>query len=255
MPLIANHGFSQTIIHSLLASSTAQTALTAFLVSEAQARGYTGWQFDFEHMASADRDAFSALVAQTAAALHAHGLILSVAAVAKAPGQASADPSSAFYKNWSGAYDYAALGSAADFVSLMAYDDPDSTGASAPLPFVKTVIENALAQIPPSKISLGIPLYYWGWTKTVPPMRLNSGGTYAAAMQRIAEYPSLQGRNDAVGVPWIIYKLGKKFYMIWYEDAQSFSLKAALVGTYHLRGFSAWVLGSEDPALWNMLGR
>ncbi len=162
MPLIANHNFSQSIMRGLLASSTAQTALTSFLVSEAQTKGYIGWQFDFEHIASSDRDLFSAFVIKAAAALHAHGLILSIAVVAQAPGSASSDTSSSFYKNWSGAYDYASLASSTDFISLMTYDDPDSKGASAPLPFVKSVLNNILSQVPPSKISLGIPLFYSG---------------------------------------------------------------------------------------------
>jgi spore germination protein YaaH len=254
MPLIANHNFSQSIMRGLLASSTAQTALTSFLVSEAQTKGYIGWQFDFEHIASSDRDLFSAFVIKATAALHAHGLILSIAVVAQAPGSASSDTSSSFYKNWSGAYDYASLASSTDFISLMTYDDPDSKGASAPLPFVKSVLNNILTQVPPSKISLGIPLFYWGWNTANPPVRLNSGGTYAAAMQRAKDYPSFQGFNSSIGVPWIIYKLGQKIYIIWYENVQSFKLKASLINTYHLRGFSAWVLGNEDPAIWNVLG-
>jgi spore germination protein YaaH len=252
MPLIANRDFSRSIVHNLLVSTTTENALISFLITEAQSKGYTGWQFDFEHIPSADRDAFSSFVEKTATALHSHGLILSIAVVAQAPGSASSDTSSSFYKNWSGAYDYARLGAAADFLSLMAYDDPDSTNASAPLPFVKSVLDNVLSQVPPAKISLGIPLFYWGWSIS-PLKKINSGGTYAAAIQRIAEYPSFEGFNASIGVPWIIYRLGQKIYMIWFENAQSFSLKAALVNTYHLRGFSAWVLGSEDPAIWNVL--
>jgi spore germination protein YaaH len=254
MPLIANHNFSQIVIHNFLTSSTAENTMIAFLVSEAQAKGYIGWQFDFEHMASNDRDSFSAFVEKASVALHARGLILSIAVVARAPGKSSADPSSSFYKNWSGAYDYARLGSAADFLSLMAYDDPNSTGPSAPLPFVKSTLENILASVPPSKISLGIPLFYWGWSIS-PLKNINAGGTYAMLDDRRAKYPYFEGLNASYGVPWFIYSIAKKSYVIWFENAQSFSLKAALVNIYHLRGFSAWVLGSEDPAIWNILGK
>jgi len=253
MPLIANHNFSQILIHNFLTSSTAENTMIAFLVSEAQAKGYIGWQFDFEHIPYTDGDAFNSFTEKASLALHAHGLVLSIAVVARAPDSASSDTSSSFYKNWSGAYDYARIGSAADFLSLMAYDDPNSTNASAPLPFVKSVLNTVLTQVSPSKISLGIPLFYWGWSIS-PLKNINSGGTYAAAMERLTDYPSLQGFNPSIGVPWIIYKLGQKIYMIWYENAQSFQLKASLVNTYHLRGFSAWVLGSEDPAIWNALG-
>jgi spore germination protein YaaH len=254
MPLIANRDFSQKIIHSLLASSTAENTMIAFLVSEAQSKGYIGWQLDLEHIASSDRDVFSSFVEKAVTALHSHSLILSVAVVARAPGKSSADPSSSFYKNWSGAYDYARLGSAADFLSLMAYDDPNSTGPSAPLPFVKSTIENILASVPPLKISLGIPLFYWGWSIS-PLKNINSGGTYDMLEARRVKYPYFEGWNASYGVPWFIYSIAKKSYVIWFENAQSFSLKASLINMYHLRGFSAWVLGSEDPAIWNVLGK
>ena len=253
MPLIANHDFSQSIIHNFLTGSMAENTMIAFLVSEAQAKGYIGWQLDLEHIASSDRDVFSSFVEKAVTALHSHSLILSIAVVARAPGKSSADPSTSFYKNWSGAYDYARLGNAADFLSLMAYDDPNSTGPSAPLPFVKSTLKNILASVPPSKISLGIPLFYWGWSIS-PLKNINAGGTYAMLEARRVKYPNFEGWNASYGVPWFIYSIAKKSYAIWFENAQSFSLKAALINMYHLRGFSAWVLGSEDPAIWNVLG-
>jgi spore germination protein YaaH len=258
MPLIANSGFSRTIIHNLLASSTAESALISFLVSEAQTKGYIGWQFDFEAMSVTDRDAFSTLTEQAATALHKSGLILSVAVVAKISDATSSNATSSdshakdFYDKWSGAYDYSRLGAATDFVSIMAYDDPDSKGPAASLPFVIDVLNYAKDKIPANKISLGIPLYYYGWSVT-PAKRITSGGTYAMLEQRRAAYPHTEGFSSLYDVPWMKYRLGGKNYIIWYENGLSFSMKTALINIYHLRGFSAWVLGSEDPAIWDIL--
>src|SRR4051812_30096499 len=47
MPLITNDHFEQRIIHSLIASSSAQDGIIQFMVSEAKNNGYYGWQFDF----------------------------------------------------------------------------------------------------------------------------------------------------------------------------------------------------------------
>ena len=79
-------------------------------------------------------------------------------------------------------------------------------------------------------------------------------GTYEMLMERQAAYPWLGGFSPTLEVPWIIYRLGQKIYMIWYENARSFALKASLIETYGLRGFSAWVLGSEDPGIWGVIG-
>jgi hypothetical protein len=37
------------------------------------------------------------------------------------------------------------------------------------------------------------------------------------------------------------------------EDARAFVAKMSLVSKYRLRGYSAWVLGHEDPKTWDAL--
>lgn len=43
------------------------------------------------------------------------------------------------------------------------------------------------------------------------------------------------------------------FEYLYIEDAKSFAAKLGLVSKYHLCGFSAWVLGEEDPDVWKIL--
>jgi spore germination protein YaaH len=43
------------------------------------------------------------------------------------------------------------------------------------------------------------------------------------------------------------------FQHLWIEDARAFLAKRALVSEYGLRGYSVWLLGAEDPALWPAL--
>jgi spore germination protein YaaH len=40
---------------------------------------------------------------------------------------------------------------------------------------------------------------------------------------------------------------------VFLENARSFAAKLALVREKRLRGFSAWVLGGEDPGIWDQL--
>ncbi len=248
MPLIANGGFSRSTIHNLLISNAAQNAVIAFLIGEAEAHRYVGWQFDFEAIPAADRDAYSAFVEKTAAALHARNLQFSVAVVARA----SDDATTSFYQNWSGAFDYARIANAADFISLMTYDDPASSGPTASVPYVQSVLTYALTKIPPSKISLGVPLYYWGWNATTQ-KRVRADGAYSRLQQVRARYGVIEGFNPVYQVPYLIYSLGKYIYTIWHEDAQSMQAKLNLMKADNLRGFSAWVLGVEDPSVWNAI--
>ena len=42
---------------------------------------------------------------------------------------------------------------------------------------------------------------------------------------------------------------------LWIEDARAFAAKLELVRKYKLRGYSVWVLGTEDPAVWQTAAR
>ena len=41
--------------------------------------------------------------------------------------------------------------------------------------------------------------------------------------------------------------------LAYYDDATAAAARAALVGTYHLRGIAQWTIGGEDPSQWSKL--
>jgi spore germination protein YaaH len=43
------------------------------------------------------------------------------------------------------------------------------------------------------------------------------------------------------------------FQHLWLEDARAFMAKRELALRRGLRGYSVWLLGSEDPAVWSAL--
>lgn len=109
MPIITNaggkHGFDQENMHKLLASGTARQHMISALVSECAKFGYSGIQFDFENVVWTDRDALTALVAETAENFHKQQLQLSIATVPNAPGTPGGAPYARWlFENWQGAY-------------------------------------------------------------------------------------------------------------------------------------------------------
>ena len=84
MPILAL--FNKKNLHLLAASQTAQAEMNEAMIREAKLHGYIGFQFDFEHIEWTDRDALTALVRESADALHKAGLELSIATVPNAPG-------------------------------------------------------------------------------------------------------------------------------------------------------------------------
>lgn len=250
MPLVANAGFKQSVIHNLLLSPTAQDAIIKSLLDTAKKEKYIGWQFDFENISYLDKDLYSAFVEKTATALHKNGLILSVAAVSRSVDYENTDA----FKNWGGVFDYERLAKAVDFISLMTYDDPNSVGPVASEPFINKVLAYVKGKIPPEKLSLGIPLYNWGWSVN-PFKKISAGGTYDGLLYIRSNFRHDLGFDEVLGASWLTYFWNNKQYQVWYQDKKSFENKLDVIKQNNFRGFSAWVMGVEDPEIWSALSK
>ena len=255
MPLVSNSNFDPTIMHAILASPDLQDKLIAQLITQAKTNNYIGWQFDFEHMGATYRDQYTAFVQLAAKQLHASGLQLSVAVVARTSDNPSDLPAGS-WDNWAGVYDYTKLGAAVDFITVMAYDEPGSTGPVAALPWVKQVLAYTEKDVPKSKISLGVPTYGWLWDTDTNTM---VGSVAYQKVQNLldAKTYTAMGFDSVSQTPWITYTQGTGsslvHYKIWYENEASLQTKLTLAESQKIHGISLWVVGMEDPAIWKIL--
>jgi spore germination protein YaaH len=162
------------------------------------------------------------------------------------------------FDNWRGVYDYKALADALDFLSYMTY--AQHTGGSPPGPvagysWMEDCLKFVLSTgVPPSKISLGIPSYSDWW---YPSYDAKTGARMRGSDISFAKAESLLAKNNAQLTWDDREKTGYSFWsnagvneFLWLEDARAFSAKLELVRKYGLRGYSVWVLGSEDPRVW-----
>jgi spore germination protein YaaH len=209
-------------------------------------------------MRASDRDLYSSFVSEVADALHKRGKVLSVAVVART----SDEPSDSFY-NYSGVYDYRALGATADFLSVMAYPEHDGKhpGPVASYPWVNQVVLHVLESVPADKISLGLPTYQTDFSE-----RRARLVWYRRVHRRLHRFFRFVTRLVAHSGPvervrylhwdptlkesYRIYGKGRRRHVIWVEDERSFQAKLEIVTKYHLRGFSVWRIGLEDPHIW-----
>lgn len=255
MPLVFQEGFNVEVMHTILTSSEVQDKIIAALVAEALVKKYIGWQFDFENMYATDRDAYSLFVEKTASAFHKNNLKLSVAVIARTSEKASDLPEGS-WDYWAGVFDYKRIGKAADFVTLMAYDEPGSKGPVASLPWVKKVLAYLEKSVPKSKISLGISVYGWLWDVDTG-KRIRSTGYDKILELEVNKLYTKKGYDTRSQMAWITYSEGEgaaqKNYKIWYEDIRSFKNKYALAKSHGLRGISVWVIGMEDERIWDNL--
>ena len=263
MPLIHNPGFNQEMLHKLLVNETARRRTIESLLDECQKHGYRGIQFDFENLGINDKEAFTQFYAETAKALHAAGFQISIAVVhrpEKYPG-----PTKYFkwlYKNWRAGYDLKALAELGDFISVMTYSQHTRRtppGPNAGIPWMKKNIEFFLTEVPPEKLSLGIPVQSQHWYTEQDEQHVanarswSKGLSHAEALSLIERFGAKITWLDEQKVPFTFFENGGLFEYIFLENAQSFQHKLDLVKFHKLRGFSVWVLGNEDPEIWKIL--
>ena len=164
------------------------------------------------------------------------------------------------YDNWRGVYDYKALADTLDYLSYMTYAQHTGGSTAGPVggyPWIKACLEYVLALgVPPHKISLGIPGYSDHWFPTYSERggsrMTGSDISYAAGMALLAK-AKVQPTWDALQrSPFAMWENDGVFEHVWLEDARAFQEKLSLVTQYKLRGYSVWLLGLEDPAVWRL---
>jgi len=252
-------------LHALMANEPAKAQMIAAMIREAKANGYVGFHFDFENIAWTDRDAFSLMTKQTAEALHKEGLLLTVAVCPNAPGHPGRGAFSKWmYEYWRGVYDIEALGKSADFLSFMTYDQHTRWTTPGPvggMPWVMENIDYALKVVPKEKISIGIPLYGYHWYAGNP---VKADGTEASNISAdyydadewqpfVRQYNIKVQWDDVEQESWFWFNRDQMREWAFVPDARSFKARLDVMNKYGLQGFSAWVLGSEDPAIWDTL--
>ncbi len=262
MPLFAS--FNQRGIHSLLTSDAARKEAIRLMLFYARQFHFYGWQFDIEGIYFADKDAYTSFYKQTADSLHKYGFAISSAVVkSEQPAPESSNPAYQrfLYENWRGAFDIPAIAAASDFISIMTYDQHTAytpPGPVAGLPWMKRILTYLLdSGIPADKISLGIPDYSDFWFPTdggnAGPRSTRDEISYAAATDLLDRYQASVDWMADQQVSYTHWETGGIFNWLFIEDAKSFLPKFKLAETNHLRGISVWVLGSEDPAIWDVL--
>jgi spore germination protein YaaH len=248
-PLVTNLNFDGDKAHDVIAAPSGATAAADNLVAEARQRGYTGYQLDFENLHAADRDGFSRFSATLGQRMAAAGLKYSAAVIPR-KGSASGGVLSVLPQS-SGVYDYQALSKDSGWLSLMAYDQHTSgtsPGPVAGLDWVRQLLDGSSTGVDHGHLFLGVPLYYRDWTLGGD----TSVGPYSEAVQIAVDYGAGVGWDFESGSAFIRYNRGAGDHVLWMDTRTSLAMKIATARERNFAGVSAWRLGFEDPAFWNL---
>jgi spore germination protein YaaH len=262
MPIIVNPGFNQDNFHKLVTDAAARRKMIDAIAAESKKQGYIGFQFDFENIIETDRDALTVLVTEAAQAMHQAGLLLSIATVPNAPGTAGEGGFSKWiFANWRAAYDLKGIGAAVDLLCLMTYDEHTRYTPPGPVAGHQWTVANleyALKLVPKEKLSLGIPVYGYRWyagdpsTDGKPNVRAETVGGADVKQLIDAFHPQVQWDEEDRASFFRFYRDATREW-VYYTDARTFQARYSLVAASGIQGFCSWVLGKEDPAIWDLL--
>lgn len=264
MPLIVNPGFNQEMLHRLLVNDDARKRAVDAMVELCRRNGFWGIQFDFENVAMADKDLFTRFYQEAADALHGAGFAISAAVVHRPDELAGPTRYHAWlFENWRAGYDLEAMGRIGDFLSIMSYSQHTRRtppGPQASVAWQDEVVRYFLRFVPPEKLSLGIPTgsqhWYTSQEDRIQPEMARSYSEQVSHARALALIERNGGKvqwSEEDAVPYASYARGGTWEWIFMEDARSFRAKLDLLDRHRLRGFSVWVLGPEDPGIWEVL--
>lgn len=240
----AGGGFDANLAHRVLSNTSTRSKFVSNLANLTTREGWDGISIDIEKTPPADRNNFSTFLNELHTALKAKDKVLNVSIPAKYIDYPS--------DLWSGAYDYAAIGKAADQVVLMTYDEHGLGTTQGPIAshdWVNKVITYAVGKIPKEKIVMGLPVYSfdWGSNKPTVPAYLS----YSQSMDQAKKHGVDLQYNDHDQVPHYQYTASGVRHEVYLENAKSLAVKLDYARKHQLHGVAIWRLGMEDPSMWN----
>ncbi|MHB8125042.1 MAG: glycosyl hydrolase family 18 protein [Desulfitobacteriaceae bacterium] len=241
---MAGGSFDANLAHKVLANSGTRSNFVTNLVNLTTKENWDGISIDIEKALPGDRNNFSAFVDELHKALKAKDKVLNISIPAKFIDYPS--------DLWSGAYDYAAIGKAADQVVLMTYDEHGLGTTQGPIAshdWVDKVIKYATGKISKEKIVMGLPVYSFDWGSNKPNMPAYL--SYAQSMERAKKHGVNVLYNEEEQVPHYAYTAEGVRHEVYLENAKSLGVKLEYAKKHQLHGVAIWRLGMEDPAMWD----
>jgi spore germination protein YaaH len=272
-------GTAKLVLSNLLASPANRTKIAKIISDFVVINNFDGIDLDFEGFAFVDGSStwaktaplWAAFVKEVSALLRANNKLLSVST------PYNFNPAER-QKGYT-VYAWPQIAPHIDRLRIMTYDySVSKVGPIGPLAWTEKTVAYATSIVPASKVYLGIAGYGRDWITKVegvcpaPFAKAIKVGSKAAtfvmrnAADLAATYNTTPVFDAKTGEATFTYK---KSYegttaaglstvctatrTAWYQNAQSYKLRAELVAKYKLGGVTAWTLGMEDPVAMELI--
>ena len=232
---------------TLLSSTQARRKMVEYLVKDALRLGLEGINLDFEYIREETGASYVQFVRELSIACRKNKLIFSIDVPVP--------------MDFNYFYDYEELGTVADYVIMMGYDEHyvgSDAGSVASLSFEENGIAGMLKNVQAEKIVSGVPFYTRIWytvTYSDGSTGVNSESIGMQTVENTLETYNLTPTwDDAAGQYYVAWNTDDGVLCeIWIENEESLAKKARLVDQYQLGGIAAWRLGYERASIWKVL--
>ncbi|EPZ48926.1 glycosyl hydrolase family 18 protein [Alicyclobacillus acidoterrestris] len=246
--VLVDNNYSASLTHAVLSNPKARNNLIDELNYQAKLYHLDGINVDFENVAAADRDAFTAFMKQLHDTLSPEGINLSVDV---APDIEPFNDSAAFF--------HAGLSDDVDEMVLMAYDehwDGDSDpGPVADLPWVTQSVNDLLdTGVPTDKLVLGMPFYtrLWHVYKDGHVADKAVGVSDDSIKSALDDYHAGAGSfNHQLDLMYTRQPQADGYMEMWYPTAKTYTDDLSLVNENGLAGVAVWSLDWSDKETWS----
>ena len=222
---------------AVLADPARRHNLVADLRSYVHERGYQGISIDFESVPRDSQPGLLAFMEELYRVFHADGLLVSQSVPVD-----------------DRAFDLKRLAEANDYLILMAYDENASDNEAGPIAsqdwFTRTVGDR-FADVPAEKLVVGLGSYGYDWTEGVKGAEeLSFQDSLNHARESSA---TIEFAPDAANPRYEYDDEKGRHHDVWYLDAVTAFNQTIASRQAGPRGYALWRLGSEDPAIWEVM--
>ena len=267
-------GTDKLVLSGYLANTSTRSTLVKSIVDLVMKNNFDGIDLDYEGFAFVDgNDSWSktaprwvAFIKELSVSLHANNKLLSVST------PYLYDPKEK-QKGYF-VYAWADIASSIDRLRIMTYDySVAKPGPMGPLAWTEKTILYALSVMSASKIYVGLPGYGRDWITSVngkcptsaPPGLIGGAKASTFKMNYAAAKAAIDGATPSFDTKFseATYNYTQSFNglsaagastactvnrTVWYQNAQSYADRMALVAKYRLGGAAIWTLGMEENA-------
>ena len=267
-------GMEKLVLAKLLAKSNDRAAIIKPILDLVMSKNFDGIDLDFEGFAFVDGTAswpttkpnWVLFVKELSAALHAQGKLLSITAPVHFPLTEK-------QKGYT-VYAWAEIATHIDRLRIMTYDYSTSRpGPIGPIAWVERTLKYAVSIMPASKVYIGLAGYGRDWVtkvegtcpanvaKVVTPSAKAATFIMRNAANLASTYGAIPTYNETFQEATFTYS---KAYngntasgqattctatrTAWYQNAQSYTVRAELAAKYKIGGLVQWTMGMEDQA-------